>query len=438
MKKINGKNGFTNSFGVSILKKLLMKKSLNNGLGDKNTGIPNILKFLENFKKTGFYPDMKEINSAGSEPEVIINGRKYLMFVSNNYLSLSTHPDVIKACKEALEIHGMGPGGSRFLCGNIDILPMLDKKLGELVGCEDSITFPTGYMANTAIFRAVMDPFIGSLPHKKGDGVIFSDEYNHATIAEGCRISYSEKVTYKHIDLKDLESKLDKYKNKNPKFIVTEGVYSMDGNIAPVKEILELAKAYNTILMIDDAHGIGILGENGGGVMELYNLQGQVDIVMGSLDKALGGLGGFLAGDKKLIEYLRIASRPYIFSSAEPACMAAGALKAIDLCKNNKAIRKKMWDNASYLRKLLLEAGFKILGNAELPVLPVFVGDENKAMKFSEYAFENGFFTPCVRWPAVPRGQSRVRLVVMSNHSYDHIEKLVESYKKIGKKLNII
>lgn len=397
-----------------------------------------LFEFVDFFKKEGLAPKFYSIETAGTEPEVMIGGKKYLMFCSNNYLGLSTMQEIIQETEKALKKHGLGPGGARFLCGNIDILEELDQETAKLVETEDAITFPTGYMANLAIFKALMDPIMGFLPYRKGEGTIFSDEFNHGTIIDGCRLSYAKKVIFRHNNLEDLERKISRISTKQPSMIVTEGVFTPWGEVSPIPEILKIAKKYNAILMVDDAHGVGVLGNQGGGTIQHFGLQGQIDVIMGSFDKALGGMGGFLAGNKNLIEYLRIVSRPYLFSSAISGVLAGGLIKAIQICKARQDLREKLFDNANYITENLEKLGFKILGNKKTPVAPLFIGDENKAIKFSEILFERGVFCPSFRWPAVPKGTSRLRLTIMATHTHEHLDTLLNTIEKTGRELKII
>lgn len=398
-----------------------------------------IYSFLAQFKATGQYPEYITLDSAGTEPEVIIEGKKCLLFCSNNYLGLSKNPEVIKAAIRGVENHGIGPGGSRILSGNIRELNELDTAVASLVGKEDAITFPTGYMANAAIFKALMDPLIFQMPYGKGDGVIISDEYNHYSILEGCRISYSKKVVYKHNDINDLENKLIENKGiVGNKIVVTEGVFSMEGEISPLKEILSVTKAHGFSLMVDDAHGLGVFGDQGGGIPQELGIEKDIDILMGTLDKAIGGMGGFLAGNKVLIDYLRIASRPYLFSSAVSGVMAYGVIKAIEIVKSRPELRRKVLDNAYYLKNKLQELGFTIYGDSNIPAVPVKIGNENLGIKVASRLRNYGIFTPIVRWPAVPKGESRVRITIMATHTRKHIDELINVLSHIGKSEGLI
>lgn len=418
--------------------KIPISKIIKSFLGWEDAKMQNIYELLTFVKQNELYPTFYNIETAGTEPEVVINGRKCFMFSSNNYLGLSMHPRVIEKAKEYLNLHGLGPGGSRFLCGNVSVLEELDQKVANLVGTEDAVTFPTGYMANMGIFEALMDPFMGYFPYRKGTGVIFSDEFNHGSVVDGCRISDAKKVIFQHNNLTDLEQKISRVPLRHHKMIVTEGAYSLEGEITALPRFVDIAKKYNAILMVDDAHGVGVLGERGGGAVERFSLQGQVDIIMGSFDKALGGMGGFLAGNKKLMEYLRIAARPYIFSSAVPGVMAGAMIEAINLCMHGQALRSKLFENYHYISSRLKSIGFKVLGSGDFPVAPVVIGNENVALQFAERLFDLGIYAPPFRWPAVPQGASRMRVTVMSNHTRAHLDGLLEAFERVGRQFQVI
>lgn len=401
----------------------------------------NIENLLEYLIKEDIYPKFQNFDNAGTEPEVLINGKKVLMFSSNNYMGLATNPKVIEGAKKQLKIHGGGPGGSRFLCGNIKALEELDNVVAKTVGAEAAITFPTGYMANLAVFSAVMDPFfMNGVPYMKGSGVIFSDEYNHATIIDGCRLSSAKKVVFKHNDMEDLESKLRKYSKNKHKMIVTEGVFSLDGHLGKLKEIASLAKKYNCIFMVDDAHGVGVMGNKGGGVPQHLGVTKDVDILMGSFDKTIGCMGGYLAGNKKLIDYLRVASRPYIFSSAVPGVLAGGAIESLTICQGaeGKELREKLMDNSSYLRNKLEKMGYTVLGDGSISVLPVVIGNEDLSVKFSDRLLELGVYIPCFRWPAVPKNTARARVTLMATHTRKDLDFAANVFEKAGKEFGLI
>lgn len=399
----------------------------------------HLLNYLADFKKAGWFPELPVFETASTEPEVEIKGRKVLMFASNNYLGLASHPEVKEKAIVSIRKYGLGPGGSRFLCGNIDEVLLLEKTIAEWVGAEDAITFPTGYMANAAVFRAILDPFIGNEPHGKGNGVLISDEYNHATIIDGGRLTSAKKIVYKHLDFNSLQSALIQNIEKHPVMVVGESVYSMDGNLMDVSKFFEICKKYNSLVMIDEAHGLGVLGNTGGGGVEQFGVQKDVDIIMGTMDKALGSMGGFLAGKKDVVEYLRLSSRPYLFSSSVPTVLASATIKAIELCKDGQHLREQLRRNISFVRNNLQELGYNIIGNSELlPAIPVFLGGEKIAMQFAIDIFNEGIFAPAIRWPAVPNNSARIRLAIMAHHQQKHLDKLVEIFRKVGKKLKLI
>lgn len=394
--------------------------------------IRNILKTLE---ERGLYPDIKEL-STGPTPEVIIDGRKFILFCSNNYLGLSTHPKVIEANIKATRKYGTGSGASRLVSGTLDIHRKLEKVIAKFKHTEDAIVFSTGYMANLGTIPAVMDLIdIGLTSVFRKKGVILSDQLNHASIIDGCRFSRAKVVVYKHRDMRDLQSKLKKYK-KRRKLIVTDGVFSMDGDIAPLPKIVELAKEYDAMVMVDEAHATGVLGKNGAGTVEHFHLEGKVDIVMGTFSKALGGLGGYVAGSEELIKFLRVAVRPYIFTTAMPPGTAAGIIAAIEEIQNNPMLRANLWKNAEQLRKGLKGLGLNTL-NSETQIIPVLIGSEEKAIEAANLLFERGFLAPCIRWPAVPKNMARIRCSVMATHTEEHIEALLSAFAEIIQILNL-
>jgi len=319
--------------------------------------IRNILKFL---RENDFYPDPKLITGSPTNVEVVIGGRKILMFCSNDYLGLANSEVLKKAAHNAIDEYGVGSGGSRLVSGNTDIQIKLEETIAKYKGCEAAITFSTGYMANTGTIPAILDVMnlkkIGNkvvpLPSLTKN-IILSDELNHASIIDGCRLGHSKIVVFKHRDMKDLESKLKKYK-KNRKLIVTDGVFSMDGDITPLPDIVKLAKKYNALTMVDDAHGSGVLGKDGRGTVEYFGMNpSDVDIIMGTFTKAFGGVGGFVAGSKLLIDYLRVSARTYIFSAPIPPVISAALVAAVHEAETNASLRKNLNDNAVYLRTSL-------------------------------------------------------------------------------------
>lgn len=398
-----------------------------------------IEKLLYYIEKNDLYPDLRIIQGSAT-PEVVIDGRKVLMFSSNNYLSLSTHPKIIRAAIEATKMYGVGSGGSRLLSGNLEVHRRLEKKIVEFKGGEDAVVYSCGYSANVGIIPAVMKVMklfpTPSLFQKKG--VILSDALNHASIIDGCRMSGQEIVVYRHCDMDKLEQELIKYKRRR-KMIVTDGVFSMDGDIAPLDKISFLAKKYGAITMVDEAHATGVLGDNGRGSMEYFNLRPvkDIDIVMGTLSKALGSSGGFVVCSKRLVKYLRVASRSYMFSTAITPAASAAAISAIEVIQNEPALAEELRKNTSYMKDGFQRIGYNTLGS-QTQIVPILIGSEEKAIKFSRILFEKGIFGPCVRWPAVEKGKARVRFTVMKAHTTDQIDKLLGCCEEIGRSLKII
>jgi len=394
--------------------------------------IKEILSYAE---KRGLYPETSVIEA--NEPETIVNGKKVLLFCSLNYLGLANHPNIKKAAIEAIQKYGVGAGGARFVSGNYELHNLLEKKVAQFKREEAALIFQTGYVTNVGVIPALINlPKLGPFASLTKGGVIFSDELNHASIIDGCRLSEAEVVIYKHRDMNDLEAKLKKYKNRH-KLIITDSVFSMDGDIAPLPQIVELAKKYNAMTMIDEAHATGVLGDRGGGATDYFHLEGQIDVVMGTFSKAIGCLGGYVAGKRYLIKYLKAATRPSIFSVALPPAIAAAIIAAIEEIQKNPMLRKKLWENAKYLRENLQKLGFNTL-NSETQIVPILIGDEVKAIRMAKLLFEKNIFAPCMRWPAVPKGKARIRFTVMATHTREQIDTLLEACEKIGKSLKII
>jgi len=383
----------------------------------------------------GLYPSYRVVSSASTEPTCLVDGRELIMLCSNNYLGLARHPAVIEGARRELECHGLGPGGSRVLCGNLAVLGELEERIADLVGTEDAVTLPTGYMANVGAINGLLDPILGVLPYRKGAAAVISDERNHGTLFDGMALSHAKRFLYAHNDLDDLVRKLERAADHSPRMIVTEGVYSVDGEVTPLPQIVEIARRFDAILMVDDAHGVGVLGPHGGGTLEHFGMEGQADLVMGSFDKALGGMGGWLAGRKEVVKYLRMSSHPYMTSSAVPAVMAGAMIRSIEACIEGAELRARLRSNADYLRGALTGLGFRVLGDGTLPVVPVVIGGEEEAIAFSERLLELGVFLPCFRWPSVPRGTARVRATVTALHRPEHLQRAVDAFRQAGQEL---
>lgn len=391
-------------------------------------------------KDNGLFPDVPIVESAHA-PEVIVNGKKVLLFATNNYLDMMRDERVVKAAEEGLRKWGIGNGSARLLTGNLDFHHLLESKIARFKEREAGLTFVAGYMANLGAIPALANIFepanlifsLGKI-EKNRDTVIFSDEYNHASIIAGIRMSKCKKEIYRHCDMDDLEERLKQYPLSVRKIIITDGVFSMDGDIAPLPEVLELAKRYGAMTYVDDAHATGILGKNGRGVEDYFNVEGQTDVVMGTFTKAFGGVGGFIVGSQTIVDYLKIQADSYIFTAPIAPPVAYGLIKAIELVAEETWRRERILSNAAYFREKLSEAGINFL-NSQTQIIPIFIGDEKKAILASERLLEQNIFVPAARWPAVPSGKARLRVTITSSHTKDQIDHFLEHLKVIKKDL---
>lgn len=393
-----------------------------------------IKKFVQLIKDQGLYPDTPIIEGPSTDPEIIIDGKKYLIFCSNNYLGLANKDFLKDAAIEYIKKYGVGPAGARLMAGNLDVYNSLEKEIADFLGKEDAMIFSTGYAANLGAIKALVDPLMGDQPFKKGDSVIFSDELNHTSIIQGCKLSGAERIIYKHNDVHDLEQKIKTFPTGKRKLIITDGVFSMDGDIVPLGDIVSVAKKYSASVMVDDAHGIGVLGGTGKGTEEHFNLNNNdIDIVMGTLVKAFGTMGGFIAGAKDLIEYLKISAKTYIFSVPMSPVMAGASIEAIKYVKTHPEIIQTLISNADYLRSELKKIGYNTL-SSQTPIIPVLIGSEQVAIDFAKDLFKNGIYIPAIRWPAVDHDKSRIRISVMAHHKKEHLDKLLEIMKDMRMK----
>ncbi len=388
------------------------------------------LKFIDDelkrLKDEGLYVNIRVIESAVSS-WFVVDGKKCLNLTSNNYLGFASEKKLVDKVIEYVQKYGIGPAAVRTISGTMSIHLELEKKLAGFKEVEDVILLQSGFTANLATIPAIVS---------EGD-VIFSDELNHASIIDGCRLSKAEIVRYKHLDVNDLEDKIKKYKDRRRKLIVSDGVFSMDGDIAPLNELIDIANRYDGILMIDDAHGEGVLGRNGRGVVDYFNAHGKVDIEVGTLSKAFGVVGGFVAGSKSLIDYLKQKGRPFLFSSALTVADVAANLAALEIMQSSDERIKKLWENKEYFQSNLRKLGFN-LGTTKTPITPVIIGDEKKAQQFSKALFENNIFVQAIVYPTVPRGTARLRVMLSAIHKKEDLDFALEVFEKIGKNLAII
>lgn len=394
------------------------------------SGLDSIPAFVDLMREKGLYPDFITITDGVNEPECTINGETYLQFCANNYLSLTEDPRVKAAAHAAIDRYGVGPGGSRVIAGNIDVIEELEARIAGMTGTEDCLTLPTGYMANVAVLKALLDPFFFGMPVRKDSSAIFIDEHSHGSVHDGCQLTSALKITYLHDDLADLERKLAACDREN-KLISTEGVFSLEGEILDLPAYVELARKYNAKLMIDDAHGVGIIGKRGGGVGDHWGCAGDIDILMGCMDKAFGGTGGYLCGSKALIDYLRVALRSSVLSSAIPTMMAGAMIESVNIIESGQELRAVLFEKAGYLRDGLTERGFTVLGRDLIPSVPLFMGDERIGMAFAEGFYKRNIMCSLVRWPAAPQGKSRFRIIVMENHTKQHLDRFLDACEEI-------
>jgi len=385
-------------------------------------------KFVEadEVKEQGLYPYFRPIASA-EDTEVIIEGKKVLMFGSNNYLGLTVHPKVKEAAQKAIEKYGTGTCGSRFLNGTLEIHLELERKLAEFMGKERALVFSTGYQTNLGTISALATK----------EDVVITDKWDHASIIDGTRLSFGEIRRFKHNDMKDLERVLKSIPEEKGKLIVVDGLFSMEGDIADLPGIVELAKKYNARVMVDDAHAIGVLGKNGRGTAEHYGLEDEVDLVMGTFSKSFASLGGFIAGKEYVINYIQHFARSLIFSASMPPANVAAVSAALDIIKNEPERRQKLWDNTKRMLEGLRNMGYDT-GLSETPVIPVIIGDDMKTFMFWRALLDNGVYVNPVISPAVPPGRQLLRISMMATHTDEQIDRALEVFEKLGKKFEVI
>lgn len=358
--------------------------------------------------------------------ETLIEGRKNILLSSNHYLGLGTDEDAKRKANEAINQFGIGSGGSRLTTGNSSLHEQLEEAIARFKGNERTLLFSSGYLANVGVISSVVG---------KGD-VIFSDEYNHASIIDGCRLSRAKTVIYSHCNMESLERALKEEQTSGKKLIVTDGVFSMDGDIAPLPEIKSLARQYEAMVMVDDAHGTGVLGKLGKGTAEHFGIE-DVDITVGTMSKALGTEGGFVTGSSHLIEYLKNRARTFIFQTALSPGVIGATLAVIEkLMKQPEIVHKLQW-NAAYLRNSLTKKGFNVL-EGETAIIPLIIGGAKETLQFSARLEERGVFAPGIRPPTVPEGTSRIRITVMATHSKEQLDQAIDIFTDVGKELGII
>jgi len=386
-----------------------------------------IAQELDGLKSQGLYNRIRTIDSPQGA-WLVVDGKKVLNFCSNNYLGLANHPQIVAAAKKAADEMGVGPAAVRTIAGTTSLHLELEKRLAAFKGVESAITFQSGFTANLATIPALVGK----------EDVIFSDRLNHASIIDGCRLSAAKIIPYEHCDVVSLESVIKENLSQFRRgIIISDGVFSMDGDVAPLDKIYEVARKYDILLMVDDAHGEGVLGKGGRGIVDAFGLHGKVDVEVGTLSKAFGVVGGVVAGSAVIIEWLRQRGRPFLFSSAVTAPDAAACLAALDLLEGSTELVDRLWENAKYFKAEMKTLGFNT-GLSTTPITPVMLGEAPLAQQFSRELFEEGVFAMALGFPTVPQGKARIRVMISAAHEQKDLDKGLEAFAKVGKKLGVI
>jgi glycine C-acetyltransferase len=381
---------------------------------------------LASLKEQGLFTYIRTLSSPqGAWLEV--DGRRVLNFSSNNYLGLANHPRLREAAKAAIDRMGIGPAAVRTIAGTTSLHLELDQRLAQFKGVEAALTFQSGFNANLATIPALVG---------KGD-VIFSDRLNHASIIDGCRLSRAAIVAYQHNDVDDLRKKIAETTEYGRRIIISDGVFSMDGDIAPLPALYEVAKEHDILLMVDDAHGEGVLGRGGRGIVDHFDLHGKVDIEVGTMSKAFGVVGGMVAGRQILIDWLKQRARPFLFSSAMTIPDVAACLAAVDLLEESTELVDRLWANARLFRQGLQSLGFNT-GDSQTPIVPVMLGEAPLAQQFSRQLFEEGVFAMAIGYPTVPQGKARIRVMNSAAHSSEDLEMALAAFERVGRALGVI
>jgi 8-amino-7-oxononanoate synthase len=396
--------------------------------------INNLWKAVD---ERNLYPDSRTIKDV-PYPELVIGSKRFICLCSNNYFGLSIHPEVKKAAIEGIERYGIGTCDSRLIAGNLELLEDLEKAIADFKREPAAVVFITGFMANVGAIPGIMDSLDGyDLPSIKNENnLIVTDVLSHHSIFAGCRLSKSPTKTYLHKDMNHLE-KILKWNREKRKLIITDGVFSMDGDLAPLPEILELSQLYNAMVMVDDAHATGILGENGSGTAEHFRVEGKVDIQMGTLSKAVGALGGYVTSSPELIKVLKGRASSFVYSSSLPPEQACGIMTALKIIQETPGLRNSLWKNVRYLKKGLEDMGFDTM-NSEAHIIPILIGDEQKCIKASRLLFEKEVLVPAIIWPIVQRGKARIRVSAMATHTEAQIDRALDAFFEVGKQVGVL
>ncbi|EKO3509895.1 glycine C-acetyltransferase [Vibrio fluvialis] len=385
---------------------------------------------LEEVKAEGLYKAERVITSQQQAAVHIASGEEVLNFCANNYLGLANHPSLIEAAKEGMDSHGFGMASVRFICGTQDTHKTLEQKLSEFLGKEDTILYTSCFDANAGLFETLLD---------KEDAII-SDALNHASIIDGVRLCKAMRFRYSNNNMQELEEQLiaADAAGARHKLIVTDGVFSMDGVVANLPVICDLADKYNALVMVDDSHAVGFMGENGRGTHEYHNVIDRIDIITGTLGKAMGGAsGGYTSGKKEVIDWLRQRSRPYLFSNSVAPAIVSASIRVLDLLQESGDLRKHLWDNAAHFRARMTNAGFTMAG-ADHAIIPIMLGDAKVAAEFAERALAKGIYVIGFSFPVVPKGQARIRTQMSAAHSREQLDKAIDAFIEVGKDMGII
>ncbi|MGI8315166.1 glycine C-acetyltransferase [Halobacillus mangrovi] len=389
-------------------------------------GFEYLQEQLDEMKNEGTFRQLIPLESAQGS-KVKIKGKEVIQLSSNNYLGLTSHPKMKEAADQANKEYGVGTGSVRTIAGTLKMHEDFEEKLAKFKHTEAALVFQSGFTTNQGVLSSILGK----------EDVVISDELNHASIIDGIRLTKADRKIYKHVDMESLEEALKASSDYRTRLVVTDGVFSMDGNIAPLPEIVELAEKYNALIMVDDAHASGVLGDNGRGTVNHFNLDGRVHIQVGTLSKAIGVLGGYVASTKTLRDYLIHKGRPFLFSTSHPPAVTAANDAAIDVLLNEPELIEKLWDNTKFFKDGLSALGFDT-GISETPVTPVMIGDDALTHKFSDELFDEGVFAQGIVFPTVPRGKGRIRTIVTAEHSKEELQEALDAFEKVGKKLNIL
>jgi len=382
---------------------------------------------LDNLKEAGFYNRIRTLSSAQGA-WLVVDGERVLNFCSNNYLGLANHPRIVAAARQAVEEFGVGPAAVRTIAGTMDLHVQLEQRMAAFKKVESAITFQSGFSANTGTIPALVG---------KGDA-IFSDELNHASIIDGCRLSRAKIIRYAHCNPDDLKRVMESNRSDFDKVIViTDGVFSMDGDVAPLDKIYEVSNDFGAMLMVDDAHGEGVLGKGGRGIVDHFGLHGKVDVEVGTLSKAFGVVGGVVAGNPLVVEWLRQRGRPFLFSSAMTVPDVAACLAALDILEESTELVDRLWENTDYFKTEMLSLGFDT-GESTSPITPIMLGEVPLAQEFSRELFNAGVFAMALGFPTVPRGKARIRVMISAAHLKEDLDQGLEIFAQVGRKLGVI